>query len=125
VDLSDYNGIARATTSARATWYTLSSPQSTEVYRLVIDGRYMLRLPFYPEPFVRSEYVPNDRGVVQRQKVTRLTTKPRHAVEAGITWNVSELVGIRAQYRFGSLPPLFEFVNHQVTIGLTFKAQLQ
>jgi hypothetical protein len=30
---------------------------------------------------------------------------------------------VRLQYKYGALPPLFEFVDHQVTVGLTLKAK--
>ena len=49
----------------------------------------------------------------------------RSEVELAANWMVSKLFGIKAQYTYGSLLPLFQFTAHQVTVGVTFKAKKQ
>jgi hypothetical protein len=122
VDFAEYKEIARPLGSLHTAYRLLADRTATQVFRLVIEADYTGRLPLTREPSVRAQYVPDNKGEVSRQKVTILRRGARHDVQAAITWNVGEFVGLRTQYRFGSLPPLFEFVDHQVTIGITFKA---
>lgn len=58
-------------------------------------------------------------------KTTTLGKNARHEVEATANLNLTKLLSFSVKYRFGSLPPLFQFVDHQVTFGLTFKGTLQ
>lgn len=119
VDLSDWNGIARATFRTK---FELFGVQPTvkpgNVYRFTLDATYQPRVLFTQEPFVDLAYVNG-----QRVKLTRLERGTRQEIEAGENWNFSEFAAVRLQYRYGALPPLFEFVDHQVTVGLTFKAK--
>jgi hypothetical protein len=124
VNLEGYDRIVRLVPGGRAVYYRLvETPKKEQIYRFVFDASYQARLLLADEPFVRAEFVLNDAGIGTRQKVTRLRRNARHITEIGATWGLTPLLGLRVQYRFGSLPPLFEFVNHQVTIGMTFKAK--
>jgi hypothetical protein len=67
--------------------------------------------------------VDSTTGKPARQKVVSMRQNTRHNVSADINWNATKLLGLQLGYKFGSLPPLFEFVDHQVTIGLVFKAK--
>jgi hypothetical protein len=58
------------------------------------------------------------------QIVLSLTTKPRHYVEAGVAISVGEYFSIKPQYKWGSLPPAFTFVDSQYSIGLELKARV-
>ncbi len=128
VDLSGYGPIARIATGTNGALYlvhTKDQQKKGNLYRIVVDGSYITRILLADEPFVRAEHVLDDRGDVSRQKVTAIRRNARHSIETGVTWSLNEFLGIRVQYRYGSLPPLFEFVNHQVTVGLTFKGTIQ
>lgn len=117
VNLSDWKTIARAVFIMRGELYGLKAkPKDGDLYRFTIDAAYQPRVPFTPEPFVTSEFVAG-----KRTSVTRMRKNTRHEVEAGVNYNFSTLFGVRLQYKYGALPPLFEFVDHQVTVGLTLK----
>jgi hypothetical protein len=72
-------------------------------------------LPAFDEPFIRTE---------RQITAVDLSTKARHWVELDFSYSPSSFkyLAITAQYQYGDLPPVFTFVDHKVTIGLTFKA---
>src|ERR1035441_470480 len=120
VDLSHYDRITRGVFGARSAFLLFKkSVAADSPYRFAIQGDYTGRVLFAPEPFVTSGYSgSNHISLVSVRENTR------HYLECGITYNVNDLLGIEAKYKFGSLPPLFEFIDHQVVIGLTFKSTL-
>jgi hypothetical protein len=75
---------------------------------LTVHGYEDLRLPFQPEPY-------KEAGVNGGNLF--LSSKPRHWSLVELTWMINKGLGINAQYKRGSLPPSFQFVNHQVTVG--------
>jgi hypothetical protein len=75
-----------------------------------VDAHYTVRLPRTAEPFQRASL--NDGEPI-------LTTKPRHHVETNVNVFLNKGTAITTTYMWGSLPPSFEFVDHQVTIGFT------
>jgi len=76
---------------------------------LDLHGNHTLRLPFRPEPFQR---VGENGGEVY------LTNKPRHWTVVEANWLVAKGAQLSFQYKRGSLPPSFEFVGHQLTVGM-------
>jgi hypothetical protein len=76
---------------------------------LTFHGNQTLRLPFHPEPY-------SEAGVNGGQMY--LTNKPRHWSLVELTFPFTDGVALNLQYKRGSLPPSFEFVNHQITIGV-------
>ena len=120
VNLSPYDNITRALFGAHAAFLLFKkSVTADSPYRLAIQADYTTRVLFTPEPFVTSGYSGSDHT-----SIVSVRANARHYVECGIAYNASDLFGIEAKYKFGSLPPLFEFVEHQVVIGITFKAKL-
>lgn len=120
VDFSRYDNITRLLTGAHGALLLLKkSVTADSPYRLAIQGDYTARILFSPEPFVNSGYAGTDHI-----SLVSVRGNTRHYVEAGISYNVSDLFGIEAKYKYGSLPPLFEFLEHQVVIGITFKGKL-
>jgi hypothetical protein len=81
---------------------------------LTLHGQQVLRLPFEQEPF-------QDAGVNNGNKF--LTNKPRHWSLIETNWMLAKGAGISLTYKRGSLPPGFEFVDHQLTLG--FSVQLK
>ncbi len=75
---------------------------------LVFHGHHTVRLPFKPEPYTRASE--NDGKMY-------LTNKPRHWTLIELLFPFTDGFGVNVQYKRGSEPPSFEFVNHQVTIG--------
>jgi hypothetical protein len=119
VDLSGWNGIARAVFITKGELYGLQAkPKDGSIYRFTLDAAYQPRIPFLREHFVTSEFVAG-----KRVSVTQLRKNNRHKDEEGLNWNFNKFLALRVQYRYGALPPLFEFVDHQATVGLTFKAK--
>jgi hypothetical protein len=78
--------------------------------RITLTGDYSVRLPSIAEPFVPA----SGANAI-------LTTKPRHHAAVDLNVMLSKAFGITAQYRWGSLPPLFQFVNHSVVVGLVLQ----
>jgi hypothetical protein len=78
--------------------------------RITLTGEYRVRLPSIAEPFVPSS-----------NATTIFTLKPRHHAAVDLNVMLSKAIGITAQYRWGSLPPLFQFVNHSVVVGLVLQ----
>jgi hypothetical protein len=77
---------------------------------LSLHGQQVLRLPFEQEPF-------QDAGVNGGNKF--LTSKPRHWSLIETSWMIAKGAGITLTYKRGSLPPGFEFVDHQMTLGFS------
>lgn len=89
-------------------YYLLLRPGPLD--RIALTGSYVLRLPSTAEPFVPA-------GATN----PIFTTKPRHHAEANLNLMFSKAFGITAQYTWGSLPPLFSFVDHKVVLGLALQ----
>jgi hypothetical protein len=120
VDLTGYNHIFRGVLGGNAAYY-VRRPElnSSDPYVFEVSMTYIGRIPATNEPFVTSEYVQG-----QRQPLVMLNHKVRNHLEGVIQWNVTTFVGVQGKYTYGSLPPLFQFTDHQVTFGVTFKAKL-
>jgi hypothetical protein len=128
VDLHAYNAIARLRAGADANLYwfrRVSTPDDT--YAFTLNGSWVARVPFTAEPFTTTAYLPDptDATMITRQQVVGMRKNTRHYVKVDAAWNVTKLFGLQAEYKYGSLPPLFEFVSHQVSVGLLFKATYQ
>ena len=80
--------------------------------RIDFNTDYKVRLLNSFEPF--SEKI-NDKDVVSLRK------KPRHYVASNLDFMFSDSFGVTLQYRYGSLPPAFKFIDNSVSLGLTFK----
>ena len=80
--------------------------------RIDFNAEYKVRLLNSAEPFTKT---------INDQDVTTLKKGPRHYFGSDLDFMFSDLLGISLKYRYGSIPPAFKFVNHAVSIGLTFK----
>ena len=78
--------------------------------RISVNSEYTLRLPQAAEPFTQK---------VAGSDVTILTKKPRHYFGTDLNLLFTPAYGIAISYRYGSLPPAFNFVDHKVSIGFT------
>jgi hypothetical protein len=76
---------------------------------VVLHGHHTARFPFVPEPYVRA---------TENAGKMYLTNKPRHWTLVEMLFPFYDGFNMNIQYKRGSLPPSFEFVNHQVTIGV-------
>jgi len=90
----------------------------------LMSASWLARVPFTDEPFTTAAYLPDptDATMITRQEVVSLRRNTRHYVQVDAAWNVTKLFGVQAEYKYGSLPPMFELVSHQVSVGLLFKA---
>jgi hypothetical protein len=114
VDLSHYSGILRGIVGSDAIFGVASSDRTSNVF--AITGSYRMRLPAMDEPFVRT---------IHEQTTVDLTTRARHWVEVDVTYSPPnwKYLALTAKYQFGSLPPLFTFIDQQVTLGFQFQAK--
>ena len=127
VNLGNYNAIARLLGGADANYYVFrprDKISGDDPYRFVFSASWLARVPFAAEPFTTAEFVTGSDGTVKRQKIVRMRQNTRHYVQANGTWNLTKLLGVQIQYRYGSLPPLFVLVNHQATIGFVLKGKV-
>ncbi len=125
VDLHNYDAIARFRTGADANFYWYRRvPTPGDAYAFTLTGSWIARVPFTPEPFTTTAYLPSltDPTMITRQQIVEMRTNTRHYVQIDAVWYATKLFGFQTEYKYGSLPPLFEFVSHQVSVGLQFKA---
>jgi hypothetical protein len=119
VDLSSWSWISRGVGGAIVEFYLFKSDLTLPDPKLVtVDLSATWRAPLVAEPFAELQ-------TVNGQKVTITTLKKnvRPDIQLSIAWNIGELFAAQVQYKYGSLPPVFQFVDHQVTIGLAFKVK--
>jgi len=93
-----------------AYYVSKKEPDNYDPYLLEFYADYTVRFLLTNEPYIKD-------GL-------QLQSDPRQYLESGIAWNVSKHVGLEAKYKHGSLPPMFEFLDHQVSVGVTFKTKL-
>jgi len=119
VDLSSWSWISRAVGGGVAELYFFKSELTgDDPSRLTFDLAVTARMPLVAEPFAFLQTVSEDQITV-----TTLRKNARADVKLAVSWNIAEYIGAQVQYKYGSLPPLFQFVDHQVTVGLTFKTK--
>jgi len=83
-------------------------PKVAKYPLLSVDGHYTVRSPFNPEPF-KEQAVNNGNEFY--------STKARHYIAVNLARTLAKGANLTVQYRYGSLPPTFTFVDHQITIG--------
>ena len=120
VNLSDWNGISRAVVGVVGDYYILNRKVSSTPWLFTIEGSYQSRILFEPEPFVTVA----DIKATAVDSVT-IGRHPRPYTYVTASWAFSTYLSLTLQYKYGSQPPLFQFVSHQATIGLTFAARQQ
>jgi hypothetical protein len=109
--LSQYGAIGRFVLRGYGAYYiSKKEPDNYDPYLLEFYADYTARFLLTNEPYIKD-------GL-------QLQSDPRQYLESGIAWNVSKHVGVEAKYKHGSLPPMFEFLDHQVSVGITFKTKL-
>lgn len=74
----------------------------------VLHGHYTVRVPFKAEPYICA---------TESGGNMYLTTKARHWTLVEMLFPFTTGLGLNVQYKRGALPPTFQFVNHQVTVG--------
>ena len=108
---SGSGGIVRVVPSVGA-WFVMPS---SLLDRITISAEYTVRFPATRELFYETRDLPDDAD-----PVPSLTKKPRHYVEASARFMATKWFGFEAKYKFGSLPPVFQIVDHSASFGLTF-----
>lgn len=113
VDLSHYDAIVRGVGGANATFAQKSKDASVDVWS--VTGSYLVRIPAKDEPLVKT---------LHEVTTVELTTRARQWIE--VDGNLSpwsfKYLAITAKYQYGALPPVFNFVDHSFSIGLTLRA---
>lgn len=121
VDLTNYNIIARALIGADAGYVIFGTEDDPKIQ---VTASYQGRIPFADEPFTTLQDVPDAQGKIQRTKVVDMRSNMRHFTKNAIVWNATKLIGFTIEHKYGSLPPLFERVRNQISVGFIFKAKL-
>jgi hypothetical protein len=125
IDLTSYNKILRLTYGLTAMYYNFGpKPTADNPYRLIASFSWKEWLLGTDEPFIKSQQTTGDDGKSKRIKVLELKGGTRNYAEASITYNITKNFGIAVAAKRGSQPPLFQFVDSQASINLTFKAKL-
>jgi hypothetical protein len=91
---------------------------TTTLDRITLSAEYALRVPATRELFLETRGLTEDAD-----PVPLLTRKARHYVTASARFMITKWVGFEAKYEFGSLPPVFQVVDHGASVGLTFMAK--
>ncbi len=118
VDLSEYKGIARIVGGVEG---ALGIYVKNKDPKVLLSGSYLVRTPLTAEPYTSLEYVPTTAGGTERLKVVRMRKNARPFTRNALTWNLSDSWAIAIEHRYGSLPPLFELIRHQVSLGIAYK----
>lgn len=92
--------------------FTLVALKPPLFKRIDFNAGYLVRILSSAEPFTKT---------INDEDVTTLEKKPRHHVGSDLDFMFSDALGVTLKYRYGSLPPAFKFVDHSVSVGLTFK----
>jgi len=79
-----------------------------------LELRYQYRGPLEQEVFTQRSDAP---------AIFFLSTKPRHYFEAGLRIPVFSYFALRPQYKWGSLPPAFSFLDHQYSLNIEVSAK--
>jgi hypothetical protein len=82
--------------------------------RIDFSTEYKVRLLNSAEPFTET---------INDKDVTTLKKGSRHYVGSALDLMFSKALGVTLKYQYGSLPPAFKFVDHSVSVGLTFKVK--
>lgn len=80
--------------------------------RITFSTEYKVRLPRSAEIFSET---------VNGSKMTFLTKKPRHYVASDLAFMFAPSYGLALKYRYGSLPPAFNLVEHKVSAGFVLQ----
>jgi hypothetical protein len=119
VDLSGWKSAERLVGGLHAVFYVFQQEITPDdLHRFSVDLSLTARKPLSDEPFVTAENIAG-----KSTAVVRLNRKVRQEIEGAVIWNINPFLGVQAQYKYGSLPPVFKLADHQVSVGLTFKAK--
>jgi hypothetical protein len=92
-------------------------PKKLFLYSLSISSSWRGRYPWRKEIDTTSVYNPTK---LDFDYTFKLTTKPRNDVSSKLDWKWTEFFGLTLAHELGAVPPLFNYVDHSVTLGLTF-----
>jgi hypothetical protein len=126
VDLSGYDKIARLAYGFDTAYYNFGAKVGADnPYRLVASFAWRGWALGTNEPFVQSQRIVDEEGKSKRAKVLEMRGGTRNYIEAAITYNATDHFGVAIVGKRGSQPPLFQYVDSQIGITLTYKAKLQ
>jgi hypothetical protein len=80
--------------------------------RIIFSTQYIVRLPQSAEIF---------KETIHGSKIMILSTRPRHYVASDLNFMFAPSYGISLKYRYGSIPPSFQLVDNNVSIGFVLQ----
>ena len=126
VDLTNYDDIRRVTYGLDMALYNFGKEVTADnLYRFVATFSWKGWGLGTDEPFVESQSKTDEAGKRKRIKVLELKGGTRNYVEASVAYNVTDHFGVAITAKRGSQPPLFQHLDAQVALNLTFKAKLR
>jgi len=102
---------------AGADFSLTDKPKKPFLHSLSVSSSWRGRYPWRKEIDTTSKYNPTSQDF---DYSFGLTTKPRNHITSKLDWKWAEYFGLTASHELGAQPPLFNYVDHSVTIGLTF-----
>jgi hypothetical protein len=96
-----------------ADYYTFWKDKA-HIHRIDFEAHHTQRILHFAEPYTRADLNGGDQY---------LSRYARPISTAKLTFTLVDGFGVSSAYLRGSLPPTFEFVDHQLTIGLTVLLQ--
>ena len=109
-----YGGFVRSLGGAR-NYFIFRKVLGLERIQLTTD--YEVRLPNKAELFSNSTVRVNGQDI----RVYRYTRNARHHLTDDLSFMINQYWGLSVKHEYGSLPPVFNMVDHKVSVGLTFK----
>jgi hypothetical protein len=90
-------------------------PAARFVKKVVVGADYVARLLASDEVLVDTRPGASPVPVAD--------TRVRHHIEVAATANLTDWIGLKVSYEYGSLPPTFKLVNHSGKVTLVFQAK--
>jgi hypothetical protein len=94
-------------------------PKKPFLYSLSVSSSWRGRYLFEKEVDTTSVYSPAKQDFVY---AFGLSSKPRNHISSKLDWKWTDFFGLTITHELGAVPPLFNYVDHSVTIGFTFSA---
>lgn len=110
--VADAKGLVLSRGVARLLVFKTFKPKGPEGDRYKLSAEYTQRFLMKPEVYFKED----DAKLLQP---VRYAATPRGYFDAKFESAIEKYFGIVVQYQFGQLPPVYKFLDHRITMGLT------
>ena len=120
VNLGGLSSVGRLVYGATVRYYVFEDkPKAGDLYRVRLEVAYTARRLFTDEPLVEREQVAGTAS-----DVVHMNRDTRQQLTATVLWTLTPFLGATAEYKYGSLPPVFQKVDGTLNLGFTFKSKV-